>query len=291
MSSDYTKNQHFVPRAYLKFFSKRKKNDFYINVYDKVTNKSFNSNINNIASKNNFYETSELEKNDIEKSFHDIESQIPNIINNIMIASNIMPNNSCILNECLKNSLSVMIYSQMFRTRRAQIYFDKLGIEVTNEVVENTLIKYNNELTDENILVITKYANDLDFIRSVEFTEFKSKKLINKCKYFLKERIWVVYKIPNNSELSLITSDNPVIYYNFLTKEIGFGNNGIARKETIIIFPLTPKIVLVLYPPDMYFGAMKKYSNKLHYLFDDRFINKLNEYQRKQSHRQIYFFE
>ena len=45
MSKDYTRNQHFVPRAYLRFFSYKKKNEYYVKVFDKKINKDYLSSV------------------------------------------------------------------------------------------------------------------------------------------------------------------------------------------------------------------------------------------------------
>ena len=98
MSKDYTRNQHFVPRAYLRFFSYKKKNEYYVKVFDKKINKSFESNINNIASFNNFYEVYDHSKNHWENYYSHIESILPIIFNNLIISSKLLPNESKIIN-------------------------------------------------------------------------------------------------------------------------------------------------------------------------------------------------
>ena len=49
MSKD-TKNQHVVPRAYLRFFASKRKKEYYIDVFDKKLNKQFNDIIFNVSS-------------------------------------------------------------------------------------------------------------------------------------------------------------------------------------------------------------------------------------------------
>lgn len=55
MSKD-TKNQHVVPRAYLRFFASKRKKEYYIDVFDKKLNKQFNDIIFNVSSQRYFYE-------------------------------------------------------------------------------------------------------------------------------------------------------------------------------------------------------------------------------------------
>src|SRR6478752_10280578 len=48
-------NQHYVPRVYLKNFAKAKGRDYYVNVYDKINDRYFETNIKNICSETNLY--------------------------------------------------------------------------------------------------------------------------------------------------------------------------------------------------------------------------------------------
>ena len=48
MSKD-TKNQHVVPRAYLRYFANQNKKGYYVNVIDKNKTEPFKSNIFNVA--------------------------------------------------------------------------------------------------------------------------------------------------------------------------------------------------------------------------------------------------
>lgn len=52
-------NQHFVPRVYLKHFAKKRGSAYYVDVYDKVTQKVFNTNITNICAERDLYTLSE----------------------------------------------------------------------------------------------------------------------------------------------------------------------------------------------------------------------------------------
>ena len=50
-----TKKQHYVPRFYLKNFSNKNKDGYYIHCYDIDTNKTYPANIKNIAEEKYFY--------------------------------------------------------------------------------------------------------------------------------------------------------------------------------------------------------------------------------------------
>jgi len=52
-------NQHFVPRVYLKRFAVKRGDAYYVDVYDKKTNKIFNTNIINICAEKDLYTLAE----------------------------------------------------------------------------------------------------------------------------------------------------------------------------------------------------------------------------------------
>lgn len=48
-------NQHYVPRVYLKNFAEKRGTDYFIDVFDKSKNKTFNTNITNICAERHLY--------------------------------------------------------------------------------------------------------------------------------------------------------------------------------------------------------------------------------------------
>ena len=289
MSKDYARNQHFVPKAYLRFFAHKKKEEYYINVFDKLIPKDFKTNIDNIASHNYFYEVSSTSKNYWENNFNSIESSLPIVFNNLIVASKILPNKNKIINNYIKNNLCNIIHTQLLRTRSARLYFDKLGEDITYNMISDIEILLEEFLTPEHTDILNKYKKNLDFIHSVELDKFNDKKFIKKCQIYLKEKTWVLYKNMISKKSPFITSDNPIIFYNYLSGEKGFGYNGIARRETIIIYPLTKELLLVLYPNHLLLNGIKYISDKLIFLNDELFIKKINNLQYTQCYRQIYY--
>lgn len=288
MNKYNTKNQHFVPRTYLRFFSSPKKEKYHINVFDKVTGKHFNANIENIASQTYFYEIKGKEKNYWENYYNGIETIIPIVFKGIISASNLSEDKSKVINNYYKNEMCKIIHSQLLRTNSSRIYFDELGKNIVNEVLDTVLL-YNKELlTSEHIAIIENYRNNLDFIHEVALDNFNSTKLQNKTKVHLKNRTWILYKNINYKDHPFITSDNPVFYVNADNKEVGFGVNGIGRKDTIIGLSISPEFLLVLYPKYSWYIFIQELSDNLIYLDDIEFVERINDYQLKQCDKQIY---
>ena len=288
MSNDNTKKQHYVPRAYLRFFSEKKKSDYYINVFDKRTNRNFKTNIENIASQTYFYEIKGKQKNYWEKYYNELETITPIIFKGIIAASKLLEDETKIINNYYKNELCKIIHSQLLMTNKSRIYFDEIGKNVVNKMLD-TLIFYNKDiLTNNHIKLLEKYRSNLDFIHESELDHFNTRELQIKTKEHMKNRTWILYKNINYKTHPFITSDNPVFYINHTNKKVGFGDNGIAKKETIIGFSISPELLLVLYPKYSWYLFIKDLADSLIYLDDINFVKKINEFQLKQCDNQIY---
>ncbi len=71
------KTQHYVPQVYLRNFAIRRKKEFFIGCFDKVTRKTFKPNVKNVVNQTGFYNfvTSEGEKASIESFFLTTQKQ------------------------------------------------------------------------------------------------------------------------------------------------------------------------------------------------------------------------
>lgn len=60
-------NQHFVPRVYLKNFATKKREEYFIDVFDKIENRYFKANIKKLCAETDLYtlEKSETANKDI----------------------------------------------------------------------------------------------------------------------------------------------------------------------------------------------------------------------------------
>ena len=88
----------------------------------------------------------------------------------------------------------------------------------------------------ENGTLLKKKVKN-NYVYQVELERF-----MLKCARYLKDKVWVIYKNYNKHN-PFASSDNPVIFYNYLNRNIGFGYNGLSRNETIIFYPLTRRFI------------------------------------------------
>lgn len=288
--NNIVKNQHYVPKAYLRFFSRKSKEDYYIAVIDKNKDKLFMTNIENVASGKYFYEVNSKPDNYWEEYYcKNIESSLPKIFNNIISSATISQNNSTILNKELKNALSKIIFSQISRTRKAKKFYDEIGNNIKTQIINEIYNEFDNILSKEHKKVLEKIRNDNDLIRDIELDSINSNQTLTKGTYYLMNRIWVIYKNLNYKKCPFITSDHPVVYYNFLNHKTDLKNNGIALDSTIIEYPINRELLLVLYPRQMYFGGLEKFENKIIHIKEDSFVLKADRLQYEQCYNQAYF--
>lgn len=290
IKQNVVKNQHYVPKAYLRFFSRKSKDDCYIAVMDKNKDKPFMTNIENIASCKYFYEVNSKPENYWEKFYSkNIESSLPRIFNNIISASTISQNNATILNTMLKKEMSKIIFSQISRTRKAREFYDEIGNDIKTQFINGVYKEFNNILSKQHKEVLEKIRNDSDLVRDVQLDTINSDRLLTKSTYYLMDRIWIIYKNLNYKQCPFITSDHPVVYYNFLNNKTNLQSNGIALDSTIIQYPINRELLLVLYPRKMYFGGLQKFDNKIVFIDEDAFVLKMDKLQYEQCYKQAYF--
>lgn len=286
-----TKNQHYVPRTYLRFFSIKKNDEYYIYVKDtKKDKQTFVSNINSIACERNFYENKYREQNYWENYYSKtIEPQITPLFNKIIALSKLLQNNSIILDDSTKETLICIIFSQMNRTKKARENYDTLSNNILNSFIKEFECKYGESLSKEKKKILDSHKDDFDLIHDTEQKEFSKEELINKAKLLLSKKSWIIYKNTIYKDCPFITSDNPIVCFNVLNNTEGFENNGLAEKGVSIAFPINNELLLVIYDYDIFSGVLRENDNKIIHIDEVGLILKINSYQINQCYNQIYY--
>lgn len=263
------KNQHFVPRLYLRKFSlhpqNRKSSAEKIGVFNISSSKFIKSaNLYDQASKSYFYGR-DLR---IENALGNLENESAKIIN-LIIKKNTLP----LENSVEHQMLLLFIVSLLGRTLSAA--------ESIDELVE----KYRDNIAsiDENFLSQAERNLDLSLTDAVQ------KSLDIFVAYFpiIRDLHWRL--IINETDEPFITSDHPVVLYNqFLETRKRYGSNvGLAAKGLEIFLPLSPNHTLFLFDGDVYKARTKnKYCVTTQSSKDVRFLNLL---QCINANRNLYF--
>jgi len=126
------RNHHIVPKAYLKYFTD---SNCKINVYDKHTQKNFNTAIRNIAAERDFNRDTLIENEFYWESFYakTAEPLIPPSFDMLAMLSYIIEDNNNILNSDLRVKLSYIIFSQLIRSKKSWDTWLKTAADLGDE--------------------------------------------------------------------------------------------------------------------------------------------------------------
>lgn len=94
----------------------------------------------------------------------------------------------------------------------------------------------------------------------------------------LRDKIWMIGY--NRTEIPFFTSDNPVVKYGHN------GRNGLNSKGTEICFPISPKLILILKDPEVFWYENDLYNHFFEVHEDE--VKFYNELQVQQSYRYIF---
>src|SRR5690625_3390543 len=305
------KNQHYVPRSYLKYFSNNKEQVW---VYDKVINKFFNTNIANVAAEKYFYDIpfeeiynilpqkdrekindimkegnfasiQELEKSGkqiIEKFFaENIEGMFEKALNKIRVSFNMMssPFYSQVLSKKDRIQLSLMLALQIVRSKEFRESHSESIQSITQAIVDVIASSHEDEYELGSITAKAQYE-----FESLEHADIILSDFPIRLAEILSSHIWFVGV--NQTKLPFYTSDDPVVkrahkHHPFLGTD-GYGSPGIE-----IALPLSDQLILVLVERE-YHSLLSFWENRFIPLTNKQNIIYYNSLQVYQSNRQIY---
>lgn len=297
------KNQHYVPQRYLTNFSNKDKHKYKCNVFDKSNEQvRQNQNIEKIASERYFYDVDfeELFKQ-YEEQGHEINPQIRedikvvdkqtmekeilsqkvesemfipivNIISRYVMSPDLKKTNPFLEEE--KTIIAYYLAIQYVRTKEFREHIIQLHEQVPELLIRK---KFKNEMSEEflNELKFESSKNHISLIHNqylidTKFLEDIASNFLNK--------IWFV--AVNNTEECFWTSDNPLV------KKGRLGKNGFSNKGVEIIFPITPKLALIMREPEYFFNDRKKENSFVP--VNEAYVKFCNVLQLEQSYRCIF---
>lgn len=246
MNNAKTKEQHYIPRFYLKNFADSNKKFNIINISKKKP-------INNITYMSQFKEKYFYDKdNHIENKLSQLETDWANLINKII--SGDYPSDE------EKKKLKEFAIFQRNRTYYKSEELLEMSWQSQKTLIEMKLTKQNKKISDELLSKMKdKYKKEYPhkvITRAIDIAE-KNLNIIDDLKVAI---------IKYDTKSKLISSDNPIVHYNnFDNKSVGYINGGL-----IIFFPISSEILCVIYDSKIYLE-----------LNQDNFIHCKNEYEVK----------
>lgn len=256
--NDKTKKNHIVPQVYLRYFQKSQDNDIY--VYDKKSDKVFTSDISKVAAENKLY-VIEDKSIDMYISWEDYYTQ--NVDNNInYVFKEILKNVQCTPNikplysKNLKIKLINIILHQMLRTHeKIYSFFDNYPNEMEKIFEESKIQKLKEQYDIKRYKEILKKESSYKSFMLPVINNVANNDIL---KFILLNKTWTIFC--NYTNMKFITSDRPVVLYNYEKKKVSI-KNGIANKTTLLAYPISPKYMIVIFPNEYLGGALKIVNN------------------------------
>jgi hypothetical protein len=247
------KNQHFVPRVYLKKFASDAEQIWVLN---KETSKLFSANVKNVA---------------CEKYFYDIPQKYAQNSDNVQIVEKALSRIEARFAQCRDDILSAVEGGGWFSDELKQEFASHIGLQISRTKTQRNELSELRQKFDQKPRSDTSADQDVcDHARLMFSPESKdqTKTALLKC-------IW--YIEINQSDKSFITSDVPVVYNRSL---------GINSSKIEINFPLSPKHVLSIEGRSKYAGIAVR--ENIAYPVVEQRVRRLNVRQICESDRQIY---
>lgn len=192
-----------------------------------------------------------------------------------------------VLDEQDKEALTTMMCFQMLRNPG---YIDKT-IRSMPEFINNQkkkIIKYNPELTSEQVRLIKKIDYSKDKCKEEILNIITNSDRYKRFAMVLLNKAWFVYINPISHIMPFITSDKPVVFCKLLPdKEFEFG---IGRNDILIYYPISPSIMIAVYPSFLFATYIKENSDVILNLTDNdvKFIHEINCHQINDCYKQAF---
>lgn len=286
------KKQHYVPQTYLKNFTADKKKSRLF-VLSKCTEKVYGAEVKDTAAERNFYTIDHFfDKYVLENTYAQcVEPSFGALLKNIRrnCENVLIQNNALVISQAQKTQLALNIVIQLFRGKQARKFEKKLYDELLPSVFDKAKKSFPN--IEESVAKKTfeRFATDENFFKEIELqTNFNQVRLLNITEILMKYT-FVFHRI--NGAASFVTSDNPVMLINYITKNAVPFTNGLMQSSTILCFPLSPSLLLVAYNPNMFFGVLQKSDCSISFFDDIRdegFIKMCNRKQLEQCDNYVY---
>lgn len=308
MVKSIVKNQHYVPQRYLRKFAdtqkKKNKNIYRFNIFDKEKQESREKqNVENYASERYFYDvdfnnlleeaksegitieeeienlTNQVDKQYLENVFATkVETTMYNPFDNIITKYTLTPPNVYknveVVPEKEKATIAYYLAIQFVRTKE---YREKI-IQMYEKGTKLLLRKRFKEEIDFDFLdslEIKLKDNKINLIHNEQLLD--TDLLESFAKIFL-NHIWIF--AVNETDTLFYTSDNPLVFYGHE------GNHGISSKGVEIIFPITPKLALVMREVEYFNTELPLYNKFVH--IPEEYVKFYNELQIGQSYKYVF---
>lgn len=238
-STNYPKNQHYVPQFLLRRFAIPGTDQIFC--FNKDDKRKYKTNIRNVASENYFYDIEPGKKEfSIEHMLGSLEDKCSEIIDKIISEESVRR-----LDDEEKSWIATFVMAQYHRTKGYRSDIKAIDLEFQRQLKSRGIDPYavaNYQPFDDD--------EDIKKFSIFEFTQIKEfiPVLLNK--------IW--FTVKSNNEFWI--SDNPVVLHNELVHDGLYGNIGFAVPGIEIYLPLSPSIILGFLDPKAFYYFENEYQ-------------------------------
>ena len=283
------KKQHIVPQAYLNRFAQKRNSAYVIGTrLNESKSRSvsfFTSPVANVAYKENYYDTTKQQDPKHWEHFlgNTVDTLCGKPLENVISKLTLSTCDDCLTPDDI-HILARIVFSQIIRVP------DFLNHEMryAEELVESYLPDLSRQfnLTPEQRSAIEDWWTTDDALKNVVLTSAFDEARFNRNCNALERKIWIVFYNSIRNELPFITSDNPVLLYDTNRQPVMLTELGLESNKLVIMFPLTPSLLVGIYPTSMYMGKLKEFDRKRVVLSekDAKFIMDLTTEQIARSH-------
>lgn len=238
--------------------------------------------IKDIAAENNFYTTKIFEdKYAAEKHYaKEIEPMLSRVLSKICskCENALVQSGAIVLDYKTKEELVLSITFQFLRRKQCREYSRKIYDLNAPDIIEKAKQKFMINEVPESI-----YSDD--FFKYISISSSFNADQIEKYANILYDRVIMIIKITDNAEF--VTSDNPVMFMDAETLDSQPFCHGLLKPQTVVSYTISPKLLIVMYHPNYYFGELKNYDGKITLInsqSDTELINTYNQKQYEQSY-------
>ena len=271
-------NQHFVPQFYLRRFSC----DGQIFVFDKFNQRSYKTNIRNIASEKGFYDFKFAEtelaggvsNSIVEEELNKLENEFAMSLEYLLNQVEKKRRRRGILSFHHKKTMALFLIFQLLRTREQR----KIIEDSSNLLDEIIRKEFEGCKSNDSLL-----ANDQEMVSLIQTSIMFDSKVREEYLEVFMEYIWIFGR--NVSNTPFFTSDHPVSKIPHKRDPI-MSYSGFASFGIEIAFPLSPQIILILCDRRA-FKDLEKFEEKIIFLEKENIIY-YNQFQVTQSFQNIF---
>lgn len=258
---------------------------------DKHDHRIFSTGTRAIYAENDFYTLGRMDDPYYWEHFYatSIEPLMGELFIKIISKSNLLvQDRTVVIREREKAQLAILMNMQMYRGKVTREYEDKLFQKYLPEIIDKAHVLFG-PLSDEQNKLLEDYKKDSYYRKRSSMDVALDMSRIQKMSNILCERTFTLLRI--QGEMEFATSDNPVMFIDAVTKNVQPFTNGLLKPTTIVVYPISPKLMFYVTHPAACFGMLSKDDGCLIDLDSSKhanFINTMNRKQLEQCANQVY---